>query len=211
MASEKTNNYKLKFSLLIVIPAIIAIIAGFLIIYLHVAPERKTYFIETFYRKELKSIFFTGFLTLGSFLFTMKSFTLVNLKKEIYDKPRYQADFILKVEKSGLDPSGFLLPFKNLSNLLLIAVFSSLLTSVAQISFGMIDNIFLVSICISMAIFTLQIVLFAIYWLKRNIDVWIDYLEKDDYSSILSTQRNIKRTILPNASSRMERGKQSKD
>jgi Na+/proline symporter len=154
-------------------------------------------FVEEIYRKELKTIFFSGFLTLGSFLFAMKSFTLINFKKEIYDSPTYQSDFMMDISKYNLDPSRFLEPLKNLSNLMFLAIFSSILTSIAQVSLGMLHNFNLILICISMAAFSLSIVILALYWLKRNINVWVTHLEKDDYKKILSTPQTNARSLIP--------------
>jgi hypothetical protein len=125
------------------------------------------------YQKNLRSIFFTGFLTAGSFLLSLKTFVVVKIKEGLIDSREYIQKFSeLKKINPDLDLYS---PLKQLSEFLFICILSAIVTSFAQISLGFVALPWAVMTCVSMASFTFVSILFALFYIRKNIQTWLDY------------------------------------
>ncbi|MCK6586798.1 MAG: hypothetical protein L6Q76_04345, partial [Polyangiaceae bacterium] len=70
-----------------------------------------------FYAHSMRGSLFTGFLTLSGFLFSVNTFIVVNMKKELYDHVSY---FEKVTRLQGVNPNlTFYGPLRRLSRLLL--------------------------------------------------------------------------------------------
>jgi hypothetical protein len=119
------------------------------------------------YEKKLQVPFFTGFITLGSFLLTLKTFVIVKLKESLYDSESY-TDIIEK--HRSLDPNlPFYDPLNNLARFLVYAVIMSISTAASQMTLGFLPFNWAAAICISLAVTTLYLVLIAWWNIKRNL------------------------------------------
>lgn len=129
-----------------------------------------------FYSQNIRSSLFTGFLTLGGFLFSLKTFIVVKMKENVYD----DKDYIKNLNEQrkitpGLSHYG---PLKRLSNLLFLSVLSSIITSVSQFTIGLIDSPVSALICIWLSSFTIVLLIISLILIKINLDQWFSYLEK---------------------------------
>ena len=124
------------------------------------------------YSSKLQTPLFTGFLTLGSFLLTLKTFIIVQLKEKVYDSDTYTERFIeLRFQNKDLK---FYQPITRLAGLLLTAVFMALSTALLQITIGFADLQITASICLSFAIGTLLLVFFAWWQIRKSIYILFD-------------------------------------
>lgn len=130
-----------------------------------------------FYAKNLRGGLFSGFLTLSGFLFSVNTFIIVNMKKELYDQEGYLARF---EKQLAFDPKRkYYGPLQRLSKLLLEAVISALAASVVQFTIGLIPRWYTAIVCIvvaAVAIFFLARVLWVI---RRNLQDLFEFLEQD--------------------------------
>ena len=135
-------------------------IALFLILAVyHFKPEALNLF--EFYRDNLRPALFTGFLTFGIFLLSLKTFIVIKMKESVYDHERYLEDFErLKKTNSKLK---LYAPLQNLSNLLYISVLSAITTSVSQFTVGLINSEYSVYFCLGLAAFTLSMVFLSLF------------------------------------------------
>jgi hypothetical protein len=119
---------------------------------------------------------FSAFVTLGSFLFALKSFILVTLKKEIYDTDRYKEHF--RHVQEAQTTAHLYTPLKNLGNFLLYSVLFALITSTAQLTLGFIPHPVAQIICLSLAVCTLALVFRAWIAIKQSLKQWFNDLER---------------------------------
>lgn len=77
--------------------------------------------LHDFYSKKLQFSFFTGFLTVGGFLLSLKTFILVKLKEGLFDNKEYQE----RMEKRrALNPDlSYYGPLSRLGSFLIYCVF----------------------------------------------------------------------------------------
>lgn len=141
------------------------------------------------YTTKLQVPFFTGFLTLGSFLLTLKIFIIVQLKDKLYESNEY----INKVAELRLVDNTIKLfaPLTRLAELLLIAVIMAISTAFIQITVGFIGKQFSAAICISFAIVTLCLVVFAWWHIRKNIFDLFEYASKDNEKLIAEAQKQL--------------------
>lgn len=130
-----------------------------------------------FYQKNMRSSLFAGFLTLGSFLLSLKTGIVIKIKENVYDKEEYQS----KVETGLASGSSMSVygPLRRLSKMLSSAVFSALVTAVLQLTVGLLDYWWAVAICLSSATIAISLLLFAFMLIQINMHKWFDYLENE--------------------------------
>jgi len=131
----------------------------------------------TLYNDKLQLVFFTAFLTVGSFLLAMKAFILVRLKDDIYSHGEYKKRYLRQYnnEYKGYYYKGLI----ELGHLLVVSVAGSFVTSIAQISVGFFSIYWIKMIAPSLV--GGMIVLVFIYWLYvyLNLRDWFIFIEND--------------------------------
>lgn len=131
-----------------------------------------------FYGTNIRAALFTGFLTLGGFLLSLKTFIIIKMKESVYDDVRYLDQFEKKKKlNKNLRLYG---PLQGLSNLLFWAVMSAIVTALLQFSVGLITHYVAVYACIFMAAFTATLLLIALLEIKNNLNSWFELLNGDD-------------------------------
>ncbi|MCD9187264.1 MAG: hypothetical protein LUM44_12590 [Pyrinomonadaceae bacterium] len=152
---------------------------------------------NTVYNNKLQTPLFTGFLTLGSFLLTLKTFIIVQLKDKLYDQDVYIEKFArdrFKDEKIKIYD-----PITHLAELLLVAVIMALGTSFLQITVGFIGSQFTSAICFSFAIGTLTLVFIAWWQIRKNIYDLFEISEKMREKDVQKKQEQILKEAKENA------------
>lgn len=131
----------------------------------------------TFYSNKMQTSLFTGFLTLGGFLLSLKTFILIKLKEGLYDHKNYED---LVKEKQLLNPNfTHYGPLSRLSNFLVHSVLFALLTSFYQFSVGFVKSDIIAAIGMSMAITTIVVVLLVWWNIRENLNCWFYMLERE--------------------------------
>ncbi|MHC1744851.1 MAG: hypothetical protein AB9873_17735 [Syntrophobacteraceae bacterium] len=131
-----------------------------------------------FYAQKMQTPIFSGFLTIGGFLLSLKTFILIKLKEGLYDNQVYR-ERLMKL--SHLNPNqklSFYGPLSRLGQFLVYCVLGALLTSVFQFTIGFIRNDIAAAFCISFASGTLSLVILAWWELRGNLKEWFDILEE---------------------------------
>lgn len=133
------------------------------------------------YRDGIRTPMFTGFLTVGSFLLTLKATILLRIK-EIYDTPDYWGDWHTYQEQRRLNnkpPTGYYDPLRNLGHGLLANVLLALTTSVIQVTLGFVNAPWAVGICLGFAATTLGLLLFLWWQIAQNLNRWFSVIERE--------------------------------
>jgi hypothetical protein len=129
------------------------------------------------YERKLQTPLFTGFLTVGGFLLTLKTFVIIRLKESLYDSSTYKERL---ERKRHLNPNlSAYGPLSRLASFLILSVVSAIITAALQMSIGFIQNKFAAAICISVATTTLILVLWSWWLIRTNLSDWFSILETD--------------------------------
>ena len=132
------------------------------------------------YRAALRGSFFTGFLSLGSLLWAVKSFIISNLKKDYFEKQLENIEFIKQMRSLSrgndveYDYSSYFYPLVNLSRSLFLSIVFSLATAVIQVVIGSIKNIYATIFACGNIAFTVTLLSITLYFVNKNYSVWMD-------------------------------------
>jgi len=130
-----------------------------------------------FYEENLRGNLFAGFLTVGGFLLSLKTFILIKLKENVYDRPQYKKRFE-KLRK--LDTSlQIYAPLRNLSDFLFWSVLATICAAIAQLSIGLIGIQWFVYAAIWISVFALCILIASLLLIKTSLNDWFDFINDD--------------------------------
>lgn len=134
----------------------------------------------SFYAKDLRSSLFSGFLTLGGFLLSLKTFIVVNMKKEVFDNEKYKKEW---GEQKKLDVDGKMGsrfdPLKDLANSLYVSIVFCVATAVSQLTIGLFEAIWSSIICLLLATISIMLLLKSLYLIRVNLNRMFEFLNKD--------------------------------
>lgn len=130
-----------------------------------------------FYAKNLRGGMFSGFLTLSGFLFSMNTFIVVNMKKELYDRDTY----ISHIEDTREINEAVTIygPLERLSQLMLRAVAFSLAAAVSQFTVGLFSAWPAVVICATLAGAALLYMALVLHAIRQNLTKLFQHLHKE--------------------------------
>lgn len=128
-----------------------------------------------FYSLHIRGSLFTGFLTLGGFLLSLKTFIIVKMKESVYDSKAYTENFAEKKKRNN--SLSLYKPLQNLSHLLFWAILSAITTSALQFTIGLFETEWSTVVCIFMAAFTITLLVLSLFEIKKNLDTWFEFTE----------------------------------
>lgn len=132
------------------------------------------------YQSALRASFFTAFVSVGSFMLTLKTFVLIKMKEGMYDSPKYKRRFQRSVLNGNKDPH--YAPIRRLGGILFLAIASAYATSVAQLSIGLWGSRWAAIICICLAVFTIGVLITCLHLVHVNLQDWFALLEEPEPS-----------------------------
>lgn len=128
-----------------------------------------------FYAVSLRGSLFAGFLTLGGFLMSLKTFIIVNMKKEVYDSAAYIKKFdALKLASPSLCRYE---PLQALSNVLFVTILSCLSTSVMQLTVGLVESFYASLFCLIAAASSIALLGWTLYLIRANLQDMFKHLD----------------------------------
>lgn len=126
-----------------------------------------------FYIDKLREPLFSGLLTIGGFLFSLKTFIITIMKKEVYDTDEYNKRLEkLKKFDNGVKKYDNL---KNLSDMLFYIVFVSIVTASFQFTVGLIEHLVATLTCLFLALYNMYLLLKGAVSMKENLDFLYDF------------------------------------
>jgi hypothetical protein len=132
----------------------------------------------SFYGKNLRGSLFTGFLTLGGFLLSLKTFIVVNMKKEVFDTDDYKLEW---EEQKKLDTSNKMgprfEPLRYLSLILFLAIVSCVTTAVLQLTLGLAETLWAAIVCLWAAVVSVILLLRSLWLIRVNLNRMFDFLD----------------------------------
>lgn len=127
--------------------------------------------LQVFYAEKLRASLFAGLLTVGSFLMSLKTFIIVNMKKEVFDTQGYRDRF--SAAKSGKLYD----PLKQLSDMLFATIVACITASVSQLTIGLIPTVFTSILPISAAVIALILLSWSLYLIRKNLESMFKHIE----------------------------------
>ncbi|WP_414616150.1 hypothetical protein [Stenotrophomonas geniculata] len=134
-----------------------------------------------FYGERLRGSLFAGFLTLGGFLLSLKTFIVVNMKKEVFDTEEYLREWrsqkLLDVRnKMG----GRFDPLRLLSQTIFLAIASCVFTAVLQLTLGLAETWWAAAICLWACIVSMIFLGRSLWLIRVNLNSMFDFLDNRD-------------------------------
>lgn len=128
-----------------------------------------------FYAANLRGSLFSGFLTLTGFLFAIKTFIVLNMKKEVYETAEYH---VRVAEMRQVNPTLRIYgPLTRLSDFLFWSIVFSLVASVSQLTIGLIPAKWAVVVCLSAAVVAIGLLLASLLLIRMNLNSLFEILE----------------------------------
>lgn len=131
-----------------------------------------------FYGKSLRGSLFAGFLTLSGFLLSLKTFIVVNMKKEVFDTDEYKAEWEEQKKLDAAKNMGSRFePLRYLSTTLFLAIASCVITSVLQLTLGLVEAFWVAIICLWSALVSVLFLLRSLWLIRVNLNRMFDFLD----------------------------------
>lgn len=131
-----------------------------------------------FYADNIRGHLFTGFLALGGFLLSLKTFIIVTMKDGVYDTDAYRK--VWRESKKRNVNFKLYTPLKELSDLLFYAILASIGAAIMQMTFGLCSIWWIALICVFSAVYASALLVRSLFLIKDNLDRWFDYLEPEE-------------------------------
>jgi len=128
-----------------------------------------------YYVDNIRGHLFTGFLALGGFLLSLKTFIIVTMKENVYDDEKYIENW--KAQRKLSPNIKLYAPLKQLSDFLYYAIFASILAAVLQMSLGLYEHWFASAVSVWSAVYATILLVWCLVLIKRNLDTWFSYLD----------------------------------
>lgn len=128
-----------------------------------------------YFGEKIRPSLFTGLLTVGSFLLSLKVFIVVKFKETVFDSETYKKQL---AELRQIDPSiQHYTQVRNLSSVLFLSIASALCAAVFQLTIGLIDLPLSMFICVFAAAFAGAMLLQTLLLIKKILGEWLDHME----------------------------------
>lgn len=146
---------------------------------LSITLEKDTSFFN-YYESKIRGYLFSGFISVGSFLLSLHTFVIVNLKDKLFDSDAYKSNYVdFKSQQvkdftsDMINVSEYYAPLNILSVFLNVSIWLSLVTAVMQFTLGFYDNTYTALFCMYMALLTVLFLLNCLVLIRCNIKVWL--------------------------------------
>ncbi|EDS5056004.1 hypothetical protein B1Q49_004632, partial [Salmonella enterica] len=133
-----------------------------------------------YYESKIRGYLFSGFISVGSFLLSLHTFVIVNLKDKLFDSSAYKQSYIdfKSRQIKGFSSENIVLteyyaPLNVLSVFLNVSIWLSILTAVIQFTLGFYNNTYTALFCMYLALLTILYLLNCLILIRCNIKVWL--------------------------------------
>lgn len=134
-----------------------------------------------YFGEKIRPSLFTGLLTIGSFMLSLKVFIVVKFKETVFDSEAYK-ERLANLRK--VDPSiQHYAQVRNLSSVLFFSIASAISASVCQLTLGLIEKPAAMLMCVFMAAFAGAMLLQTLLLIRNILGEWLDHMEVKPESS----------------------------
>ncbi|WP_193568771.1 hypothetical protein [Citrobacter sp. NCU1] len=124
-----------------------------------------------FYAKNLRGYFFSGFISVGSFLLSLHTFVIVNLKDKLFSSDHYRERYAKsrQIKVGEINEKDILKPLDRLSCFINISIWLSISTAIAQFTLGLAPYTLISISCIWLGLLTILFMLNSLVLIRLNI------------------------------------------
>lgn len=124
-----------------------------------------------FYAKSLRGYFFSGFISVGSFLLSLHTFVIVNLKDKLFSSEHYRKRYAnsKNIKVTDIIEKDILKPLDRLSSFINISIWLSISTAIVQFTIGLAPYSFVSIFCIWLGLLTILFMLNSLILIRINI------------------------------------------
>lgn len=134
---------------------------------------------SSYYGENLRGHLFAGYISLGAFLLSLKTFIIISMKSHVYDSKSYKEHHEKEMRKEGIEGDAskkrLYAPLQQLSDFIYYAIVFSLLAAVFQVSIGLIESVYATFFCLWIVVFATVLLFNCLRLIKQNIDVWLNH------------------------------------
>lgn len=140
------------------------------------------------YSANARTPLFTGFITMASFLLTLKS-TILQRLKDGFDSAKHQEAY--RIAKEHGVEGRYYESLSNMSSALSITVFMALVASCSQLTLGFIRSAFTFAFCVSLPFVTLVLLIHLWRQISLAHNKWIDKIEDETQKKLADSNPQI--------------------
>lgn len=164
-------NRKLKHQYVILLGFSALVLLWLFLLYKNTPRVSEVFF--DFYHRNLRGYLFSGFISVGSFLLSLHTFVIVNLRDKVFSTPDYRAIYSnatgTPIDK--INDGDLYKPLDNLSSFINTAILLSLTTAISQFTIGLSTNLYACLFCVWLAILTIILLLHCLIIIRQNIRI----------------------------------------
>ena len=129
----------------------------------------------TYFGEKIRPSLFTGLLTVGSFLLSLKVFIVVKFKETVFDSKEYKERL---ADLRKVDPSiQHYAQVRNLSSVLFLSIASAIIAAACQLTLGLIEKPTAMLGCVFAAAFAGAMLLQTLLLIRKILGEWLDHME----------------------------------
>ncbi|HAV2258965.1 Uncharacterised protein [Raoultella ornithinolytica] len=171
-------NRRLRYQYLVLLALSALVLLGLYFLYRNTPGVSEKFF--DFYHKNLRGYLFSGFISVGSFLLSLHTFVIINIRDKVFSTPEYKETFSkatgIAIEK--INYADLYKPLDNLSSFINTSILLSLTTAIAQFTIGLSTNLYACLFCVWLAILTIFFLLHCLIIIRQNIKILLKQQKK---------------------------------
>ena len=133
--------------------------------------------LPAFYGGQLRNSLFAGLLTVGTFLFAVKTFIVVKLKEDVFGTEYYKKRLENQRKLNPKKNTARYAPLRHLATVLFYASVVALSSAVLQLTLGLVGKVWSTVISLLAASVSLGLLFWAMILVKTNLNIWLKDLE----------------------------------
>ncbi|SPZ65426.1 hypothetical protein [Serratia quinivorans] len=171
--TSRYTDLSMKAQLAVLFVISIATITSGCIIYYGDAGFEGNFF--TFYQKNLRGYLFSGFISVGSFLLSLHTFVIVNLRDKLFSTSTYRNNYAKAngIEVDEIVDAKIYKPLDNLSCFINISIWLAIITAISQFTIGLANFTPSSIFCIWLAMLTICFMLNSLILIRENIKLML--------------------------------------
>lgn len=134
-----------------------------------------------FFSGELRSDFFNGFLSLAGFMLAAKTFIVIHMKNEVYDRPEYERQFDDRKKQVGESASRRYGPLERMSSSLYWIVVSSVVAAICQVTVGLIPSNLSACLCSLGVLWAIGTLIYGLVLIQKNLNRWFELVHQIEH------------------------------
>ncbi|EKS7795069.1 hypothetical protein QMU90_002604 [Edwardsiella ictaluri] len=171
-------SQKLRYQYVMLLAVSALVLLGLCLLYKN-TPKVSVNFFD-FYHKNLRGYLFSGFISVGSFLLSLHTFVIINLRDKVFATQEYKEIYsnATGTPIENIDDNLLYKPLDNLSSFINTSILFSLATAIAQFTIGLSTNLFACLFCVWLAILTAIFLLHCLIIIRQNIRILLKQSNK---------------------------------